>query len=107
MSEKPTYELKGTLREDCMKDPVKVSLKGMWNRLPEKGFREIYRHYCTDTPIDSASFKATCEWQDGDIWRQCSDSPVSLFGTTDKDGISERAAITLNLGSTPGHKASA
>lgn len=92
--------------EAAMKDTVIVSLKGIWNRLPEKGFREIYRHYGTGTPIDNASFKATCEWQDGDIWRQCTDSPVALFGTGDKDGISERAAITLNLGSTPGYKAS-
>ena len=92
--------------EAAMKDTVKVSLKGMWNRLPEKGFREIYRHYGTGTPIDSASFKATCEWQDGDIWRQCTDSPVALFGTADKGEVCERAAMTLNLGSTPGYRAS-
>lgn len=91
--------------ETALKNTVSVSLKGIWNRLPEKGFREIYRHYGTQETIDNGSFKVRCEWQDDGHWRECRDSDKSLFRETDSGSLCENASIEIDLASDPDYKA--
>lgn len=86
--------------ETAWKHTVRVSLKGQWNQLPEKGFREIYLHYDTRTGIDDNSFTVGCEWQCGNRWYPCTDSPVRLFQTTGDQTLSDQAVIELNLTGT-------
>lgn len=91
--------------EAAMKNTVGVSLKGLWNKLPEKGFRETYRHYGTREAIGNGSFRIRCEWQDNGHWRECRDSDKSLFRETDRGNLCESASITINLDSDPDYKA--
>lgn len=52
MSEKPTYELKGTLREDCMRDTATLedfrALESDWQVY-------ILIEKCTTTPIEKCT----------------------------------------------------
>lgn len=89
--------------ETAWKNTVKVTLKGSWNRLPEKGFREIYRHYGTQAPIDNSSFKAGCEWLADNRWQPCAGSPILLFRTTGSGTLSEQAVMELNLAGSAGY----
>lgn len=91
--------------EAAMKNTVGVSLKGLWNKLPEKGFRETYRHYGTREAIGNGSFRIRCEWRDGGYWRECRDSDKPLFRETDRGNLSESAAITIDLNGDPDYKA--
>ena len=89
--------------ETALKNIVRVSLKGIWNRLPEKSYREIYLHYGTRTAISNSSFKIGCEWLAGNRWRPCTGSPVQLFRTADNGALSDRAVIELNLDGSAGY----
>ena len=91
--------------EAAVKDTVGVCLSGIWNRLPEKSFSEIYRHYGTREAVGNGSFKVRCEWQDGAVWKECRDSGKSLFSETDRGGLCESASIGIDLGCDPDHKA--
>lgn len=91
--------------EAAMKNTLNVSLKGTWNKLPGKGFRETYRHYGTREAIDNGSFKIRCEWQDRGQWRECRDSDKLLFRETDRGDLCESASLEMNLGYDPDYKA--
>lgn len=91
--------------EAGMKHTTRISLRGIWNRLPDKGFKEIYRHYGTDEVIGNDSFKIRCEWQDGGGWKECRDSNKSLFQETPDGCLCENAAIEMDVGSDPDYKA--
>ncbi len=90
--------------ETAAKNTVRVWLKGLWNKLPEKGFGETYRHFGTRESIGNGSFRICCEWQDNGCWRKCRDTDKPLFGETDSGSLSERASIEIDLGRDSGCK---
>lgn len=81
----------------AMKNIVGVSLQGVWNKLPERGFGEIYSGYGTPTPVDNSSFRVRCEWHDGESWRPCRKESIPLFEMDDNGVLCDRADMRLDV----------
>lgn len=81
--------------EAAMKEITSVTLKGAWMKLPEKGFKAIYKDYGLGTAIDDDSFKVCGKWQDGSGWHDCTGFPQPMFRKDGEGKLSEEAVFEL------------
>ncbi len=87
--------------EMAMKDILSVSMKGIWEKLPDGGYSQLYANYQTSEPLTESSFKVKYECMERTDWLPCSDSPSMLFKTKPSGEISEDAEFRFDFSESP------
>ena len=83
--------------EAALKKITSVTLKGIWTKLPENGFKPIYANYGLGKNIDENSFTVGCEWQEESRWHECAASPQPLFRQDEAGKLTDEALFELVL----------